>query len=591
AESDQPQVEIITPKADQILNETQTDIQLKVRDFSIYKDAALGLGPHLQIVLDNQPARSVYDLAAPIKFDNLTPGSHTLRAFAVSAWGESFKNEAAYAQTTFHVFAKTNENTPDPDQPVLTYNSPQGSYGAEPVLLDFYLINAPLHQIAQEDSKDDIVDWRIRCTINGQSFVFDEWQPRYIKGLVPGQNWVQLTLIDEKGNPIDNNIFNNTIHTLTYDPERRSTLDKIVRGELPLEKVGRISDPNYAPPEPPPTPSVESPSEFTDEVTDEVDKVVVPPEEEKSSTESPSVTESNLETAEPESATDDQPTDEPVSDIEPTAEAIESIDTAAPVKTAAPVETESADAPIDEGNDSDETRDTLNDTLLAPETEENISPTADQSNGDQASEQSSESISSQEAEQAIEGSQSGLRERVNNYWKKLTGQSQDERLNDDNAIAPRSIPLEELPIILEDEPAVTRPTPGVTPPSELTDTEESSSDNPPDSSIMEDSDDEASASEILDSEILGSEDSDTKNSDAEDPNSEFSDADIETPESVDIPDTLTAPALPSDTVIKPVSTANEKLTDNELVDDESDELVDNESINDESINDELIDEK
>jgi hypothetical protein len=44
----------------------------------------------------------------------------------------------------------------------------------------------PLHMTAQEDPKDDIHDWRIRCTVNGESFVFDEWQPFYLKGFEPG---------------------------------------------------------------------------------------------------------------------------------------------------------------------------------------------------------------------------------------------------------------------------------------------------------------------------------------------------------------------------------------------------------------------
>ena len=112
---------------------------------------------------------------------------------------KSFKNDGAYAQVTFHVFAKTQENSPDPKLPLLTYSRPQGAYGAEPILLDFYLTNAPLHLVAQENDKDDIADWRIRATVNGESFVIDRWQPLYLKGFKPGKNWVQLEFLDEKG--------------------------------------------------------------------------------------------------------------------------------------------------------------------------------------------------------------------------------------------------------------------------------------------------------------------------------------------------------------------------------------------------------
>lgn len=259
----QPQVAIAYPKPNQIIENTTLAAKISLRDLSIYKDENLELGPHLQISLDNQPSRSIYRLDEAIEFSDLTPGSHTLRVFAVKPWGESFKNEAAYAQTTFHVFAKTYENAPDPTKPQLIYSEPQGTYGAQPILLDFYLNNAPLHLIAKEDP--GIADWKIRCDVNGQSFVFNQWQPIYLKGFKPGQNWVQITLIDEQDNPIDN-AFNSTVRLINYDPEQRDTLAKLVRGELPLEEAGKIVDPNYEPPiEPAVEPLVEPSAEKAEE--------------------------------------------------------------------------------------------------------------------------------------------------------------------------------------------------------------------------------------------------------------------------------------------------------------------------------------
>lgn len=242
----QPQVEIAYPKPDQTLTETEFAAKIKLRGLSIYKEEATQLGPHLKAILDNQPAQDIYNLDEPVAFPELLPGSHTLRVFAVLPWGESFKNAAAYAQTTFHVLASTAENTPDPGLPLLTYNEPQGTFGAQPVLLDFYLNNAPLHLVAAENSEDDIRDWQIRCTVNGQTFLFDQWQPVYLKGLKPGQNWVQLSLVDEKGAPI-NNAFNSTVRLVNYDPEIKDTFSKLVRGELPIEQIGQIVIPNYEP--------------------------------------------------------------------------------------------------------------------------------------------------------------------------------------------------------------------------------------------------------------------------------------------------------------------------------------------------------
>jgi hypothetical protein len=257
----QPQVNILSPRSNEILKDDQVTVRLQVKDFPAFKDEALGLGPHLHVFLDNQPYRAVYNPDEPLTFSDLAPGTHSLRVFASRPWHESFKNEGAYAQTTFHVYTKTPDNAPDPNQPLLTYSRPQGEYGAEPVMLDFYLTNVPLHLIAQERPDDNVKDWKIRCTVNGESFIFDEWQPIYLKGLQPGKNWVQLELLDEAGNPFPN-VFNNTVRVITYSPNGTDTLSKLVRGELSAEDARGIVDPNYVPPvpEPEPTPEEITPS-------------------------------------------------------------------------------------------------------------------------------------------------------------------------------------------------------------------------------------------------------------------------------------------------------------------------------------------
>lgn len=245
----QPQVKILSPRADEVLQDTEVSVRLQVQDLPIFQDEALGLGPHLHLILDNQPYGAVYDLKQPIVFDKLEPGTHTLRVFAASPWDESFKNEGAYAQTTFHLFAKTPENKPDLSKPLLTYSRPQDSYGAEPILLDFYISNVPLHLVAQENAEDDIPDWQIRCTINGESFIFDRWEPIYLKGLKPGKNWIQMELLDDQGNPFPN-AFNNTVRLIDYQPGGQDTLSKLTRGEISEAIARSLIDPNYKPPAP-----------------------------------------------------------------------------------------------------------------------------------------------------------------------------------------------------------------------------------------------------------------------------------------------------------------------------------------------------
>lgn len=261
-ELNQPQVEIISPQLNEVLQDNTVVVKLKIEGLSLFKDAKLGLGPHLQVFLDNQPSQSIYDLNQPLALQDLTPGTHTLQIFATYPWDESFKNEGAYAQTTFHIFTKTQNNNLNSALPLLTYNRPQGSYGAEPIMLDFYLTNAPLHLVAQEHADDNIVDWQIRCTINGSSFIIDRWQPIYLKGFKPGKNWVQLEFLDQNGKLVQS-VFNNTIRLVTYEPGGKDTLSQLIQGELNLADARGIVDSDYVAetlvPTPTPSPST-SPS-------------------------------------------------------------------------------------------------------------------------------------------------------------------------------------------------------------------------------------------------------------------------------------------------------------------------------------------
>lgn len=243
-ETYQPKVTILTPQSGEILEDNNVSVKFQVQDLPIFKNSQLGLGPHLHVFLDNQPYQAVYDLNEPLVFSDLAPGTHTIRVFASRPWHESFKNEGAYAQTTFYIFTKTEENNPNPAQTLLTYSRPQGSYGAQPIMLDFYLTNAPLHLVAQKNPDDEIADWRIRCTVNGQSFIIDKWQPIYLQGFKPGKNWIKLELLDEQGNPLKN-VYNSTVRVLNYEPNGKDPLSQLVRDELSVTDARGIVDPNY----------------------------------------------------------------------------------------------------------------------------------------------------------------------------------------------------------------------------------------------------------------------------------------------------------------------------------------------------------
>ncbi|AUC60732.1 hypothetical protein AA637_06025 [Cyanobacterium sp. HL-69] len=244
--SKQPQVSIISPSNDQILSTTTAEVKLEINGLDIFKNEELQMGPHLHFFLDDQPYQAVYNIDEPLILSDLAPGTHTIRVFASRPWHESFKNSEAYAQTTFHVFTPTEDNNPSGSQPLLTYSRPQGNYGAEPIMLDFYLTNAPLHLVAQESQDDGIQDWRIRVTVNGETFLLDTWQPIYLTGFNKGENWVKLEFIDDRGDVIKNS-FNSTVRVINYDTKIKDTLSKLMTDKISLNKAKVITIPSYVP--------------------------------------------------------------------------------------------------------------------------------------------------------------------------------------------------------------------------------------------------------------------------------------------------------------------------------------------------------
>jgi hypothetical protein len=241
-----PKVAILEPQNDRTYQDTDIKVRLKVDNFQIFQDERWEIGPYLQLIIDDRPGKSIYNLDEPIVLEDLSPGTHNIRVFAARPWQESFKNPEAYAQSTFHILTPTHNNSPSADLPLLTYNSPTGIYTAEPLLLDFYLANTSTHSVARKNSDDKIPNWGVRVTINGETFILENWQSVYLKGFKPGKNWVHLELIDDRGNVIEN-VYNDTVRWIEYNPqaEELDTLGKLVSDRLSINEVGSIVDPNY----------------------------------------------------------------------------------------------------------------------------------------------------------------------------------------------------------------------------------------------------------------------------------------------------------------------------------------------------------
>ncbi|XFA72990.1 hypothetical protein RYO59_001225 [Thermosynechococcaceae cyanobacterium Okahandja] len=263
----EPRLQILSPQPDQTLETTTVAVELNVTGLNIFQDPRTGLGPHVEVVLDDRPSRSVFDLKAPIEFTDLQPGTHLVRAFVVYPWGESIKSPLAYAERMFHLYT----STADPaaaTTPLLTYNQPQGVYGAEPVLLDFYLSHLP-----------DRPTWQVRCTINGQSFTVNRWQAYYLTGLQSGENWVRLDLLDSNGQPLADTTITRLV---TYHPGGNDPLSRLLRGELAAKNLQSSLSPSLPeqlppPPEPEPSPTPE-PAAAEVEASPPPEPVVVSPE-------------------------------------------------------------------------------------------------------------------------------------------------------------------------------------------------------------------------------------------------------------------------------------------------------------------------
>jgi len=240
----QPQVTITAPEPGRTLQEPRLALRVRVQDWPLFADPEWGLGPHLHVALDGRPYRTVYDTSDPIVFADLAGGSHTVRAFAAYPWHESAKNEGAYAQTRFHVFTETGERMPDPDRPQLTYNLPQGQYGAEPILLDWHLSGL------EPSAAGNPSEWQLQVTLNGERFRLQRWMPVYLSGLRPGQNWIRLQLLDGAGEPVAN-AFNDTVRGFAYQPGGQDALSRLKRGDLSPAQARRLIDPHARPPSEP----------------------------------------------------------------------------------------------------------------------------------------------------------------------------------------------------------------------------------------------------------------------------------------------------------------------------------------------------
>lgn len=225
--SQSPQVKITGLKPDSTIEKTTVSIRFDVDDFEIFKDPELAMGPHLSILLDDQPYAEVYDAKQNITFKDLKAGTHRIQVFASTPWHESFKTPGAFDQLSFSVFASTEANGIT-THPTIIYGQPEGAYGAEPILLDYILTSSSTTQMSA----------KIQVTVNGNSFITEEPPPFYLKGFKPGTNWVKVEVLGSNEKAIAHS--SEIIQLVALNTGGTDTLSKLTRGDLDAKDVEQI---------------------------------------------------------------------------------------------------------------------------------------------------------------------------------------------------------------------------------------------------------------------------------------------------------------------------------------------------------------
>ncbi|MEZ4827669.1 MAG: hypothetical protein R3C61_15515 [Bacteroidia bacterium] len=171
-----------------------------------------GKGQHIHLIVDNKPYSAHYE--PNFSTDTLTEGNHVILAFLSRSYHESVKNTGSGAVSYFieqYQVGAPALDAPDLTAPHMFYSRPKGAYKGEEiknVLLDFFLVNVNL-------SPDG---YKVRATINGETFMITEWAPYVIAGLEPGEATIKLELLNASGDLVSSP-YNPVERTITLEAE------------------------------------------------------------------------------------------------------------------------------------------------------------------------------------------------------------------------------------------------------------------------------------------------------------------------------------------------------------------------------------
>ena len=230
----QPQLQINQPTSNSLLGAGPWSLELSIQDWPLVNDDDLGIGPHMVVQIDNthplrisEPADAGADPGTiKVTLPELTPGSHRVTAYLALPWGEAVKSPGAMAQIQLHRVAANPLSQPAPSSPLLIPVTATAAASGAPVMIDWLLCNAPLQGLRDGDGR-----WRLRVTVNNDSFLVDQNKPLWLKGFRKGSNSVVLELLDGLGDPL-NPPFNSLVQEVVLADDK---------GLLPAWLRGRLS--------------------------------------------------------------------------------------------------------------------------------------------------------------------------------------------------------------------------------------------------------------------------------------------------------------------------------------------------------------
>ena len=124
--------------------------------------------------------------------------------------------------------------TPQPasDAPWVVPVPPANGENQQPLMLDWLIWNAPLQNLRDGDGR-----WRIRISVDGDSFLTDHQEAIWLKGTGSNGTTLQLELLDGQGEPLQP-VFNNRLIRLVAGRRDRPVW---LKGRLSEDELERLS--------------------------------------------------------------------------------------------------------------------------------------------------------------------------------------------------------------------------------------------------------------------------------------------------------------------------------------------------------------